>query len=505
MLDLGGLLQGFGTALSPVNLLFALLGALLGTAVGVLPGLGPAATIALLLPVSLKIGSPVTAIILMAGVFYGAMYGGSTTSILLKIPGEAASVVTCIDGYQMARMGRAGPALGIAAIGSFVAGTIGVLGLTVMAPPLAELALKFGPPEYFALTVLGLLLATYLTGDSALKGLIMAVIGLILGSVGLDPLSGAVRFDFGIPDLQSNIDFVTIAMGLFGVGEILINLEHTEAAGILTTRITDLWPRAADLARSGWAMVRGSVLGFAVGILPGGGAVLASLVAYATEKKLSRHPEEFGHGAIEGVAAPEAANNAAATSSFIPLLTLGIPGNASTAMIFAALLIQGITPGPFLLKEHAPVFWGVVASMYVGNVMLLVLNLPLVGMWAQLLRVPYAYMAPLVAVLTLVGVYSVNNNVFDIWVMIVMGVLGYLARKLSFDLGPLLLAFVLGPIMERSIRQALLMSHGSFAIFVTRPISAVLLVIAALFVVGNLLSLWRGSSGRSPRPAALAR
>jgi putative tricarboxylic transport membrane protein len=369
-----------------------------------------------------------------------------------------------------------------------------------MAPPLAEFALKFGPPEYFALTVLGLLMATYLTGDSPLRGLIMAVLGLLLGSVGLDPLSGAVRFDFGIPDLQSNLDFVTLAMGLFGVGEILINLERAAAADVLTTKIKNLWPTARDLGRSGWAMIRGSCLGFAVGILPGGGAVLASLVSYATEKKLSRHPEEFGHGAIEGVAGPEAANNSAATSSFIPLLTLGIPGNASTAMIFAALLIQGITPGPFLLKEHAGVFWGVVASMYLGNVMLLVLNLPLVGMWAQLLRVPYAYMAPMVAVLTLVGVYSVNNNVFDIWVMIVMGVFGYVARKLSFDLGPLLLAFVLGPIMERSIRQALLMSHGSFSILVTRPIAAVLLATAVLFILGNLLAVLR--AGRTQRPGA---
>ncbi|MFB3818047.1 MAG: tripartite tricarboxylate transporter permease [Candidatus Methylomirabilales bacterium] len=491
MFDFGGLLAGFGIAFSPVNLLFAFIGALLGTAVGVLPGLGPAATIALLLPVSYHMGSPVTAIILMAGVYYGAMYGGSTTSILLNIPGEAASVVTCLEGYQMAKKGQAGPALGVAAIASFIAGTVGVLGLTLVAPPLAEFALKFGPPEYVALTALGLLLATYLAGSDPLKGLIMALMGLILGSVGLDPLSGAVRFDFGIPDLQSNIDFVTLAMGLFGVGEILINLEQTDAAEIVTTKIKNLWPTAQHLARSWWAMLRGSLFGFAVGILPGGGAVLGSLVSYATEKKFSRHPEEFGQGAIEGVAGPEAANNSAATSSFIPLLTLGIPGNASTAMIFAVLLIQGITPGPFLLKEHAPVFWGVVASMYLGNLMLLILNLPLVGMWAQLLRVPYAYLAPMIAVLTLIGVYSVNNSVFDIKVMIVMGVFGYLARKLRFDLGPLLLAFVLGPIMERSLRQALLMSHGSFGIFVTRPISAVLLAIAVLFVVGNILAARR--------------
>jgi len=493
MLDFSGLLLGFEVAFNPVNLLWCFIGSVLGTAVGVLPGLGPAATIALLLPISMKMGSPVTAIILMAGIFYGAMYGGSTTSILLNLPGEAASVVTCIDGYQMARKGRAGPALGVAAIGSFVAGTFGVIGMTVMAPPLAEFALKFGPPEYFSLTVLGLLLATYLAGDSPLKGLTMAIMGLILGSVGLDPLSGAVRFDFGVPDLQSNIDFVTIAMGLFGVGEILINLEQTEAASILTTKIKNVFPTLVDLARSGWAMVRGSLIGFGVGILPGGGAVLSSLISYAIERKISKHPEEFGHGAIEGVAGPEAANNSAASSSFIPLLTLGIPGNASTAMIFAALLIHGITPGPFLLKEHAPVFWGVIASMYIGNVMLLVLNLPLVGVWAQLLRVPYAFMAPMVMVLTLVGVYSVNNSVFDIWVMLVMGIFGYLARKLKFDLGPLLLAFVLGPIMERSLRQALLMSHGSFGIFfsISRPISAVLMGVAVLFVLGNLIAGFR--------------
>ena len=506
MFEFAGLLQGFEVAFTPVNLMWCLIGCLLGTAVGVLPGLGPAATIALLLPISMKMGTPVTAIILMSGVFYGAMYGGSTTSILLKLPGEAASVVTCIDGYQMARNGRAGAALGVAAIGSFVAGTVGVIGMTMMAPPLAEAALKFGPPEYFSLTVLGLLLATYLTGESALKGLIMAVIGLILGCVGLDPLSGAVRFDFGITALQSNLDFVTLAMGLFGVGEILYSLEKAGAATLVTTRIERIFPTVADLARSKWAMVRGSVIGFLVGILPGGGAVLSSLVSYAVEKKASKHPEEFGKGAIEGVAGPESANNAAASSSFIPLLTLGIPGNASTAMIFAALLIHGITPGPFLIKEHADVFWGVVASMYLGNVVLLILNLPLIGIWVQLLRVPYAFMAPMIMVLTLVGVYSVNNNAFDIWVMLFMGVCGYLARKLKFDLGPLLLAFVLGPIMERSLRQALLMSNGKADIFFTHPISATLLAIAALFVLYNLRLAWRkrreAGAGAQPQQEA---
>ncbi len=497
MFDFAGLWHGFGIALNPVNLLWCLIGCALGTAVGVLPGLGPAATIALLLPISMKMGSPVTAIILMSGIFYGAMYGGSTTSILLKIPGEAASVVTCIDGYEMARQGRAGPALGVAAIGSFVAGTFGVIGLTMMAPPLAEIALKFGPPEYFSLTVLGLLLATYLTGDAPLKGMIMAMLGLLLGCVGLDPLSGAVRFDFGVPELQSNIDFVTLAMGLFGVGEILYSLESSASASILTTSIKGVFPKLADLARSGWAMVRGSVIGFFVGILPGGGAVLSSLIAYAVEKKASKHPEEFGHGAIEGVAGPESANNAAASSSFIPLLTLGIPGNASTAMIFAALLIHGITPGPFLIAEHADVFWGVVAAMYIGNVMLLVLNLPLIGMWVQLLRVPYAFMAPMIMVLTLVGVYSVNNSVFDIWLMLAMGVCGYFARKLKFDLGPLLLAFVLGPIMERSLRQGLLMSSGDPTVFFTRPISGALMATAVLFLVFNALAARRrGRAGK---------
>jgi putative tricarboxylic transport membrane protein len=491
MFDLAGLWHGFQIALNPVNLLWCLIGCALGTAVGVLPGLGPAATIALLLPISMKMGEPVTAIILMSGVFYGAMYGGSTTSILLKIPGEAASVVTCIDGYEMARKGRAGAALGVAAIGSFVAGTVGVIGLTMMAPPLAEIALKFGPPEYFSLTVLGLLLATYLAGDAPLKGMMMAILGLLLGCVGLDPLSGAVRFDFGVADLQSNIDFVTLAMGLFGVGEILYSLESTKAADVLTTKIRGVFPKLAELARSAMAMVRGSLIGFFVGILPGGGAVLSSLISYAVEKKVSKHPEEFGHGAIEGVAGPESANNAAASSSFIPLLTLGIPGNASTAMIFAALLIHGITPGPFLLTEHADVFWGVVAAMYLGNVMLLVLNLPLIGMWVQLLRVPYAFMAPMIMVLTLVGVYSVNNSVFDIWVMLAMGVFGYLARKLKFDLGPLLLAFVLGPIMERSLRQGLLMSGGDFAVFFTRPISGALMAAAILFLVFNALAARR--------------
>lgn len=482
-----GLFRGFGIAFSPINLLFALIGALLGTIVGILPGLGPAATISLLLPISFKIGSPVTSIIMMAGIFYGAMYGGSTTSILVNIPGEAASVVTCIDGYQMALKGRAGPALGIAAIGSFIAGTIGVLGLTFVAPPLAEFALKFGPPEYFALTLLGLLMATLLGEGSILKGLIMVVLGLLLGSVGLDPVSGAVRFTWGFYMLQEGIDFVTLAMGMFGIGEILINLEKELTTELVARKVTHIWPTLKDWAESKWAIIRGSFIGFLIGILPGGGAVISSLVSYALEKKLSKHPEEFGKGAIQGVAGPESANNSAASASFIPLLTLGIPGNASIAMIFAALLIQGVQPGPFLITERPDLFWGVVASMYIGNVMLLILNLPMVGMWVQLLRVPYAILAPIVVLFCCIGVYSIRNTVFDIWIMGIFGIIGYLFRKVDLEPGPLILAFVLGRILEPALRQSLLMSAGSPWIFFKRPISGAFMTFLVLFVLFQLV------------------
>ena len=478
-----GLMNGFGIAFTLNNLMFALLGAFLGTIVGILPGLGPAATISLLLPLSFKIGSPVTSIIMMAGIFYGAMYGGSTTSILVNIPGEAASVVTCIDGYQMALKGRAGPALGISAIGSFIAGTLGVIGLTFVAPPLAEFALKFGPPEYFSLTILGLLMATLLGGTSILKGLIMIVLGLLLGSVGLDPISGAIRFTWGFFMLQEGVDFVTLAMGLFGIGEILYNLEKELKTELVTKKISHLWPTLKDWGESKWAIVRGSFIGFFIGILPGGGAVISSLVSYAVEKKVSKHPEEFGKGAIQGVAGPESANNSAASASFIPLLTLGIPGNAAIAMIFAALLIQGVQPGPFLITERPDVFWGVVASMYVGNAMLLVLNLPMVGMWVQLLRVPYAILAPIIVLFCCIGVYSVRNTVFDIWVMGIFGVIGYLFRKFGFEPGPMILAFVLGPLLERSLRQALLISAGSPWIFFNRPISGSLMGVLLLFIL----------------------
>jgi putative tricarboxylic transport membrane protein len=480
-----GLLNGFSVALTPVNLLFCFLGALLGTAVGVLPGLGPAATIALLLPLTYTIASPVTAIILMAGIFYGSMYGGSTTSILLNLPGEAASVVTCIDGYQMARKGRAGVALGIAAIGSFIAGTAGVIGLTLFAPPIAEFALSFGPPEKFSLALVGLLMAVTLSGASIIKGLILTVIGLLLASVGIDPISGKTRFSFGIIELQSGFDFVTLAMGVFGLGEIFYNLESAAQAEIVTTRVGQIWPKMADWIQSQWAILRGTLIGFFIGIIPGGGAVISSLVSYAVEKKVSRRPEEFGKGAIEGVAGPESANNAASSSSFIPLLTLGIPGNASIAMIFAALLIKGVTPGPFLINEHPDIFWGVIASMYLGNVMLLVLNLPLVGIWVQLLRVPYGILAPVVILFTAIGSYSIQNQAFDIYALIGFGIFGYILRKLRFEPGPLPLAFVLGPMIESSMRQSLLMSGGSFTIFVERPISMALIAVFAVLVIGQ--------------------
>jgi len=477
-----GILNGFAVAMSGINLLFAFLGCLIGTAIGVLPGLGPAATIALLLPVTYAMGSPVTAIILMAGIFYGSQYGGSTTSILLNLPGESASVVTCIDGNKMAKQGRAGAALGIAAIGSFIAGTVAVIGITFFAPPLAEFALSFGPPEYFSLTLVGLLLAVTLSGKSIIKGLIVTMIGLIFAMVGLDPVSGKARFTFGIIALQGGIDFVTLAMGVFGLGEIFYYMETVMKMETVTSKIGSVYPTLKDWARSKWAILRGSIIGFVIGVIPGGGAVISSLTSYAVEKSVSKHPEEFGNGAIEGVAGPESANNAASSSSFIPLLTLGIPGNASIAIIFAALMIQGITPGPFLLKEHADVFWGVIASMYIGNVMLLVLNLPMVGLWVQMLRIPYTILAPIIVLFTTVGVYSINNGTFDIFVMLFFGLIGYLMRKLDFEDGPLPLAFVLGPMIENSLRQSLLLSSGNFSIFVTRPISATLIGVFVLMV-----------------------
>ncbi len=486
-----GLINGFSVALTPINLLFAFLGAVLGTAVGVLPGLGPAATIALLLPATYAISSPVTAIILMAGIFYGSQYGGSTTSILLNLPGEASSVVTCIDGYKMAQKGRAGAALGIAAIGSFVAGTVGVVGMTLFAPKISGFALSFGPPEMFSLALVGLLMAVTLSGASIVKGLIMMALGLLLASVGLDPISGKTRFSFGVIELQSGFDFVTLAMGVFGLGEIFTGLESAVKSEVVTTKVGQVWPTVKDWVDSRMAILRGTLIGFVIGIIPGGGAVISSLVSYAVEKRVSKRPEEFGQGAIEGVAGPESANNAASSSSFIPLLTLGIPGNASIAMIFAALMIKGVTPGPFLIQEHPEVFWGVIASMYVGNVMLLVLNLPLVGLWVQLVRIPFGILAPVIILFTAIGSYSIQGQVFDIYSLIGFGLFGYLLRKLKFEPGPLVLAFVLGPMIEGAMRRSLLISGGSFMIFVTHPISMALIGLFALLVLGQAVVMFR--------------
>lgn len=471
---LASLQSGFMVALSFTNLWYCFIGVLIGTIVGVLPGLGPVATIALLLPITYNI-PPEAAIIMLAGIYYGAMYGGSITSILLDLPGEAASVVTTFDGYQMAKQGRAGAALGISTIGSFVAGTVAVIGLSLFAPTLADWAVRFGPPEYTALTAFGILLVAYLGTKSFVKSIISASFGLLFACVGQDPITGSMRFTFGSLDLMNGLEFAAMAMGLFGIAEILHNLEDKENATIVQRKLTNIWPTLRDLSESKWAILRGSVIGFFVGILPGGGAVLSSMVSYQVEKRISKTPEKFGHGAIQGVAGPESANNSAAGSSFIPLLTLGIPGNAVMALIFGALLMQGITPGPALITEHSDLFWGVIASMYVGNLLLLLLNLPLVGMFVQLLRVRSSILAPFTIMISLVGVYSINNSSFDMWVVVFFGALGYLMRKFGFEPGPMVLAFVLGKIMEKSLRQTLLMSNGDISIFLTRPVSATII------------------------------
>ena len=488
---IANLASGFHIALSASNLFYCAIGAILGTAIGVLPGLGPPATIALLLPVTLRM-EPVSAVIMLAGIFCGAMYGGSTTSILLNIPGEAASVVTCLDGYKMARNGRAGAALGISAIGSFIAGTLSVLGISLLAPTLASFALKFGPPEYFCLVFLGLMMAIYLSEESILKGLMMGVLGLLLGTVGLDPVSGTERFTFGLTRLTDGVDFVVMVMGLFGLAEILCNMEVPENREIFKTALKGLLPTLEDW-RLCWASVlRGSLLGFFIGVLPGGGAIISSFAAYAIEKRLSKHPERFGKGAIEGVAAPESANNAASTSSFIPLLTLGIPGNASIAMIFVALMIHGIRPGPLLLQEHPDIFWGVIASLYIGNVILLGLNLPLISFWVRMLKVPYRYLAVLVVVVCVIGAYSVNSSAWDVGVMVIFGVMGYLLRKFAFPAAPFVLAIILGPMLEKTLQQSLIGSGGDPMTFLERPISASLLVVAALLMLTPLVKeLWK--------------
>jgi putative tricarboxylic transport membrane protein len=480
---LQGVLHGFHVALQPINLFYCFLGVFIGTLVGVLPGLGPAAAIALLLPSTFAL-SPVASIIMLAGIYYGAMYGGSTTSILVNIPGEAASVVTCLDGHAMARQGRAGPALGISAFGSFIAGTLSVILLTFLAPLLMTVALSFGPPENFSLMVLGTTLVTYFAHGSMLKALMMALLGVLIGSVGVDSISGRYRFTFGIPTLMDGVGLVPVIMGLFGISEVLQNLERLAPERMIyAAPAKGLLPSREDWRRSAMPIARGSLLGFFLGILPGAGAIIASFASYATEKRVSKHPEKFGSGAIEGVAGPEAANNAAAGGAFIPLLTLGIPANAVMAILLGALLIHGLQPGPLLVKQAPDLFWGFITSMYIGNAMLLVLNLPLIGMWARLLRVPYAVLFPLILLFCLIGSYSLNNNIGDGIVMWVFGVLGYLMKKFDYEGAPLVLAMVIGPMMEEALRQSLILSAGSFAIFIARPISAGFILAAALLLV----------------------
>jgi putative tricarboxylic transport membrane protein len=480
--DFAPILDGFSVVLEPTNLLYCLLGVVIGMLVGVLPGLGPAATIAILLPITIGI-EPVTSIIMLAGIFYGAQYGGTITSVLLKLPGEASSVVTVFDGHALARQGKAGTALGIAAIGSFVGGTVSIIALTFLAPLVAGFALDFGPPEYTALALLGILLVSTVSSGNKLKALIAAVIGLLLATVGRDAFTGGERFTFGDLNLADGLDFVPIAMGLFGLGEILYNLEERHTTVSAPAKVANVWPSRKDLRQSSGAIGRGSVLGFFLGILPGGGATLASLAAYAMEKKRSKTPERFGKGAVEGVAAPETANNAAATSSFIPLLTLGIPANGTMAVILGALLLQGVPVGPQLVNQEPELFWGVINSMYIGNILLLIMSIPLVGLFVKILRVRPAILAPITVLITLIGVYTVNNSVFDIVLVIVFGVLGYLMKKLGFDPGPLVLAFVLGTLLEDSLRRSLLIFDGDPTSFFTRPISGTLLVIFLLVVV----------------------
>jgi putative tricarboxylic transport membrane protein len=497
--DLSPVLDGFTVVLEPTNLLYCLIGVVIGMLVGVLPGLGPAATIAILLPITIGI-EPVTAIIMLAGIFYGAQYGGTITSVLLKLPGEASSVVTVFDGHALARQGKAGTALGIAAIGSFIGGTVSIIALTFLAPVVAGFALDFGPPEYTALALLGILLVSTISSGSKLKALIAAVLGLLLATIGRDAFTGGERFTFGSLNLADGIDFVPIAMGLFGLGEILYNLEERHTTVSPPAKVANVWPSRKDLRQSSGAIGRGSVLGFVLGILPGGGATLASLAAYAMEKKRSKNPERFGQGAVEGVAAPETANNAAATSSFIPLLTLGIPANGTMAVILGALLLQGVPVGPQLVKQEPDLFWGVVNSMYIGNILLLIMSIPLVGVFVKILKIRPAILAPITVLITLVGVYTVSNSVFDIVLVIVFGALGYLLKKVGFDPGPLVLAFVLGTLLEDSLRRSLLIFDGDPSSFFTRPISGTLL---AVFVLVALVPPIR-SAIRKRRTAAPA-
>lgn len=483
------LAHGFATALTPENLLFALIGCFFGTLVGVLPGIGPTSGIAILIPITTVL-PPTSAIIMMAAIYYGAMYGGSTTAIVVNIPGEAASVPTAIEGYELAKQGRAGPALGIAAISSFVAGSISLVGVTFFAPILAGVALAFGPAEYFALMFMALSLVVSLSGKALLKGLVGMTVGLLSALVGMDPISGTTRLTFGIPDLMAGINFVAVVIGLFAFGEVFTNIER-EVSHIYDTKIKDWLPTIQDIKDTWVTMIRCSFVGFFMGLLPGCGPAVTTFVAYDIEKRFSKRPEKFGHGAMEGVAGPEGANNAGAQGQFIPLLSFGIPPGPTLAMLLGGLMMYGIQPGPRLFTEQAELVWTTIASMYIGNAMLLVLNLPLVGFWARIALIPFPILGPLIVVFSIIGAYSVRYLIFDIWVALLFGVIGYLMRKFGFPLAPVVLASILAPQLEIALKQALTISQGSYMTFFTRPISLVFMLLAFGVIIRGLWSQYR--------------
>jgi putative tricarboxylic transport membrane protein len=486
---LQNLLLGFQVALQLKILGYAFAGCIIGTLVGMMPGLGPLAGISLLLPATFGL-DPIIAMVLLGGVYYGAMYGGSTTSILMRIPGEAASVMTCVDGYAMTQNGRAGAALAIAAIGSFCAGTFGVVGLMLLAPTLAAFALRFGPPEYTALLLMGFFILAYMSGGSMLKTLSMATFGLLLGMIGIDAMSGYTRFSFGVLELSDGVGIVPVAVGLFGVSEILLTAGLPGARKVIRPKFRELLPSRTELRDSAMPIARGSVVGFLIGIIPGSAHVISSFVSYGLERRLSKHPERFGKGAVEGVAGPESANNAAATGAFVPMMALGIPTGPVTAVMIAAVMVHGIAPGPTLIQQQPELFWGFVASMYVGNVVLLVLNLPFVGIFVNLLRIPYSYLYPGILCFCILGCYSVANSVVDVWIMLVMGGIGYVLRKLGYDLAPVALGLVLAPMLELSLRQSLAMSAGDYFIFLQRPIALTMLTLGAVLLVLGLKPLF---------------
>ena len=486
---LASLGSGFYIALLPQNLLFCLIGVTVGTIVGILPGIGTTAAVSILLPLTFKL-NPTTAMIMLAGIYYGTKYGGSTTSILVNTPGESSAVVTCLDGYQMAMQGRAGPALGISAIASFIAGTLGLVGLVLLGPALTRVALSFGPPEYFALMVMGLATVALLAGSSMTKALLMAGFGLLLSTVGFDIFTGKLRFTYGNNDLMDGVSFVTVATGLFAVGEVLSNIggeKQSKEPFQVPSRLRDLFPTWRDMRDCKGAFVRGTLIGFIIGILPGAGSSVSSFISYALEKRFSRHPEKFGRGAIEGIAGPEGANNADTAGAMVPMLSLGLPGSGGTAVLLGALILYGIQPGPMLFTEHPQLVWGLIASMYVGNVMLLILNLPLVPLFASLLKLPYRILYPLILGFCVVGVYSIRQSQFDLWLLMAFGLLGYVFRRYDYPLAPVVLGLVLGPLIERSLRQAMVLSNGQFSIFFTRPIAAGLMIVTVVLLLAPFL------------------